>query len=453
MSDPYGAPLKPLVAPRRAPEPAPEPVYLASQLASMCDVDLKTIHNWCARNGSEEEAAELESFRTQGGHLRFRHASVLRFLRRWGYPIPDALLSDRPHVLMVESDPASRRAVVEQLGLRRLGDEYDSVPGEDTTGMWCTARYYLQLWEDPYTALIALGERVGAGAAPDMLVVPAPLAGLDERSWIRVARDVLGDDGIRCVLLCPDERPPTAAREPGVVSLVPRDRLDELGVVLQQQSNLLLGLASKAPTRGRRPRRRRVPIAPREPIFVASQVATIWGVDLKTVHNWVDRGDIEAFRTPGRHLRFRRRALLHLLRRYDKAIPEGLAPARPRAMFVAPEGSALASIAQSFAPRFDVTVQHDPVRALADVGLGCSGANLLDVVVVEFPREGVDDTRWVAALGRHPDTRYTRLVVVGGDEARQGAWHAAGATATMPSMQPELIEPLLSRALGVRPAD
>src|SRR4051812_43972493 len=76
-----------------------EPIYLASQLASICDVDLKTIHNWCDRDDVPGEPPQLECFRTPGGHLRFRHSAVLRFLTRWGYPIPDALLRDRPHLV------------------------------------------------------------------------------------------------------------------------------------------------------------------------------------------------------------------------------------------------------------------------------------------------------------------------------------------------------------------
>src|SRR6478735_3465648 len=97
------APVKKSPAPSsglkaRPPRIAPrEPIYLASQLASICDVDLKTIHNWCDRNSDPDEPAQLECFRTPGGHLRFRHSAVLRFLMRWGYPIPDALLRDRPH--------------------------------------------------------------------------------------------------------------------------------------------------------------------------------------------------------------------------------------------------------------------------------------------------------------------------------------------------------------------
>ncbi len=70
-------------------------------------------------------------------------------------------------------------------------------------------------------------------------------------------------------------------------------------------------------------------------------------------------------------------------------------------------------------------------------------------VVVALPWEGVDDVRWVAALGNHPDTRYTRLVVVGGDEARHHAWQSVGATATMASVRPEVLHTLLSRSLGI----
>jgi hypothetical protein len=37
-------------------------------------------------------------------------------------------------------------------------------------------------------------------------------------------------------------------------------------------------------------------------LFTAPEVARFCKVDLKTIHNWVDRQQIEHFRTPGRHL-------------------------------------------------------------------------------------------------------------------------------------------------------
>ena len=104
--------------PRTTKKKTGETLYLASQLASICDVDLKTIHNWCDRNDPDEPAG-LESQRTVGGHLRFTHVAVLRFLTRWGYPIPNELLQDRPHILLVEPDPSVRARLVSMLHLVR----------------------------------------------------------------------------------------------------------------------------------------------------------------------------------------------------------------------------------------------------------------------------------------------------------------------------------------------
>ena len=54
----------------------------------------------------------------------------------------------------------------------------------------------------------------------------------------------------------------------------------------------------------------------REKLLTASDLATLCEVDLKTIHNWVDRGRIAHFRTPGRHLRFRAADVADFLRAY-----------------------------------------------------------------------------------------------------------------------------------------
>ena len=51
-------------------------------------------------------------------------------------------------------------------------------------------------------------------------------------------------------------------------------------------------------------------------LFTASEVARFCQVDLKTIHNWAERGEVRHFRTPGRHLRFRRVDVLDFLRKY-----------------------------------------------------------------------------------------------------------------------------------------
>ena len=72
-------------------------------------------------------------------------------------------------------------------------------------------------------------------------------------------------------------------------------------------------------------------------LFTAPQVAKICSTDLKTIHNWVNRGEIKSFRTPGRHLRFRRQDILDFLNRFGYPIPDGFSPSRKRVVLC--EGS------------------------------------------------------------------------------------------------------------------
>lgn len=413
-----------------------EPVYLASQLASICDVDLKTIHNWCHRVDEQSSEAALESFRTTGGHLRFRQSAVLKFLQRWGYPTPDALLRDRPHVLVVESDDEARRAMIAALGMTRLGEDPDAAPQVgDGTGRWVSPEAYLHVWSDPYDALVGFGERAGAAAAPDVVVLGEGLGDSLTR-WVAAARGRT-DENLRVVVL--DGR--AGASIDGVIR-GPRGAL-----------RTLLGEALKAtrttPARKRGSATRRVPIAPREPIFVASQVASLWGVDLKTVHGWVESGDVEAFRTPGGHLRFRRRALLDLLRRFHMPIPGTLGPRRPMVLAVVPDPDVVAKLALSLGDSFDIISRADPMEGLAEIGTLCAGTGMLDAIVVSLPSPGVDAARWVKAVRSHPDTRYGRVVVLGGGPEEKRAWQALGVSATLDASQLDLLRTVLERALGL----
>lgn len=59
----------------------------------------------------------------------------------------------------------------------------------------------------------------------------------------------------------------------------------------------------------------------RASLFTASDLAKFCEVDLKTIHNWADKGKIKHFRTPGRHLRFRRLDVLDFLRKWGYSVP------------------------------------------------------------------------------------------------------------------------------------
>jgi hypothetical protein len=115
--------------------------FSATDLAAFCRVDLKTIHNWCARR-------KLPHTRTEGRRLRFRLLDVVDFMRAYELPLPEALRHARPRVVLVEREapvleamerslartfePIARADAVEAL-LRLASDDPDVVVLGDVT--------------------------------------------------------------------------------------------------------------------------------------------------------------------------------------------------------------------------------------------------------------------------------------------------------------------------------
>ncbi len=112
-------------------------------------------------------------------------------------------------------------------------------------------------------------------------------------------------------------------------------------------------------------------------LFTASKVAKICSVDLKTIHNWVGRGEIQSFRTPGGHLRFRRQDIIEFLQRYSYPIPEGFAPAKHRVAILA-EDEMLLPLKRSLSKDFDVEGYTDSVDALLGIGGNCPDLLVVD---------------------------------------------------------------------------
>jgi len=103
-------------------------------------------------------------------------------------------------------------------------------------------------------------------------------------------------------------------------------------------------------------------------LFTAPQVAKICSTDLKTIHNWVNRGEIKFFRTPGRHLRFRRQDILEFLGKYGYPVPDGFAPGRPRIVIIDPDETRLRGLKRSLAKLSDVVARRDHLDALLSIG-------------------------------------------------------------------------------------
>lgn len=78
-----------------------------------------------------------------------------------------------------------------------------------------------------------------------------------------------------------------------------------------------------------------------EKLFTASDLARFCQVDLKTIHNWADKGKNIHFRTPGRHLRFRASDVRYFLVRQGFSVPSEVIGAIADAPATPPEPSVM----------------------------------------------------------------------------------------------------------------
>ncbi len=157
-------------------------------------------------------------------------------------------------------------------------------------------------------------------------------------------------------------------------------------------------------------------------LFTASDVARFCQVDLKTIHNWAERGELAHFRTPGRHLRFRRGDVLDFLRRYGYPIPSSVVQERPRVMIVEANRALAKELADALENDFDLDLQSDPLRALLQLGSRPADAMVLGRLV------DLDARHLVQEVKRFPQTRHVRIMIFGSHPQQRDALLDAGAS-------------------------
>jgi excisionase family DNA binding protein len=166
-------------------------------------------------------------------------------------------------------------------------------------------------------------------------------------------------------------------------------------------------------------------------LLTATQIATFCGVDLKTIHNWADRGKIRGWRTSGRHLRFRRLDVVDFLRTYGFSIPDALRKSPPRVVAVDADREGLGWVRRTLTRRFEVTAFEHIVDGLvalteADPDVALLGdVSPLDAQAVATRLRGAEATHHVRVVTLGPPV----AGVTRGSEARGGA-----ASSSVPSV-------------------
>lgn len=157
-------------------------------------------------------------------------------------------------------------------------------------------------------------------------------------------------------------------------------------------------------------------------LYTASDVARFCQVDLKTIHNWAEKGEIKHFRTPGRHLRFRRGDVVDFLRKWGYPMPTGLRGEKPRVVVLDEDASALSGIRRALAKEFDVLTFQEAVDALLSVG-----ATPPDLFVVDVGSKTLDGVRCIERIRGAAASSSVRCVAWGAREEARDAALRAGA--------------------------
>ena len=144
----------------------------------------------------------------------------------------------------------------------------------------------------------------------------------------------------------------------------------------------------------------------RAAFLTTTDMARFCEVDLKTIHNWVNKGEIPHFRTPGRHLRFRRIDVLEFLRKYGYSIPTILGGGKPKVVVVDDETRSRA-IQRALAKRFDVLTFTDPLDAVAALAKFAP-----DALVYDADLGSVDAIHFLERLQKSEATARIRVFVL-----------------------------------------
>jgi len=155
------------------------------------------------------------------------------------------------------------------------------------------------------------------------------------------------------------------------------------------------------------------------------------GMAVRSVQMMVDRGDLEAWKTPGGHRRISRQSVQRWLdARSGDASGHGRS-AHPNATPSAPKGprvlviedsahyqNLLSLLLKQHLPDADVQVADDGIA-----GLAMAGRLDPDVLIVDILLPGIDGATLITSLRSHPQFRQSHLIVVTSlDEAQRAPY-------------------------------
>lgn len=161
-------------------------------------------------------------------------------------------------------------------------------------------------------------------------------------------------------------------------------------------------------------------------VYTTFEAADICNANVTSIKNWIDQGEMKAFRTPGGHYRIERRVLDDFLNRHGMPNPFSNRE-KQRILLVHRDTDLIDDLEEEFGSEFEYDATDDAVDAVLKIGQWKPDAAVVD--------DGVDELDVVGLCERvreHADLRPVHLIIIHQEgEAFDASLEQAGADFTV----------------------
>jgi excisionase family DNA binding protein len=139
-------------------------------------------------------------------------------------------------------------------------------------------------------------------------------------------------------------------------------------------------------------------------VFTTYDAARICNANIASIKNWIAKGLLRAFRTPGGHYRIKRRDLELFVQKYNMPYP--FEEKAKKLVYLVDGDKKAVKAAESALAGNDIKSFADPMGALLHIGL-----ERPDVVVFDINAKGFDGKAFLDLLFGSADTRNIQIVL------------------------------------------
>ncbi|MFU8802413.1 MAG: helix-turn-helix domain-containing protein [Bradymonadaceae bacterium] len=141
-------------------------------------------------------------------------------------------------------------------------------------------------------------------------------------------------------------------------------------------------------------------------VYTTFEVAKICNANITSIKNWIEQGELRAFRTPGGHYRIERKVLDDFLNRHGMPNPFTQRERR-RILVIHPNNELIDHMRERFGSMHDYDAAGDALDALLKIGQW-----MPDAAVVDMRIEGLDVLGLCKKVRDHAEFRPVDLIVV-----------------------------------------